>query len=121
MSNVVIDVGQRHIRQINEDIQAACAAGQTITVHNTLSRHNLGIGLPAGASIAFEGSVGYYCGGLNNGATVTIERNAGWVWANPWPPVTLALVVTQACRAGPRCWAAPFMSKAMPGRAAGWP
>ncbi|MDP6872636.1 MAG: glutamate synthase [Alphaproteobacteria bacterium] len=78
MSEVVIEVGDRPIRQINEEIQATCAAGQRIVVRNTLSRHNLGIGLPDGAELHFEGSVGYYCGGLNNGATITIERNAGW-------------------------------------------
>ena len=73
-----IDVGHRHIREINEDIQAAAAAGKLITVKNTLSRHNLGIGLPPGTTIRFEGSVGYYCGGLNTGAVIDIERNAGW-------------------------------------------
>ena len=78
MSDIIIDVGKRHIREINEDIQAACAKGGNIIVRNTLSRHNLGIGLPPGANIHFEGSVGYYCGGLNTGATITIERNAGW-------------------------------------------
>ena len=78
MSDITIDVGQRHIKDINEEIQAACAAGKSIRVTNTLSRHNLGIGLPDGASLHFEGSVGYYCGGLNTGATIEIERNAGW-------------------------------------------
>jgi len=78
MSDIIIEVGDRHIREINEDIQAACKTGEKIIVRNTLSRHNLGIGLPDGANIHFEGSVGYYCGGLNNGATITIERNGGW-------------------------------------------
>ncbi len=78
MNAVVIDVGKRHIREINDDIQAACKTGQEIVVRNTLSRHNLGIGLPPGARISFEGSVGYYCAGLNDGATVTVERDAGW-------------------------------------------
>ncbi|HJN26085.1 MAG TPA: hypothetical protein QGG18_10490 [Rhodospirillales bacterium] len=78
MSEVIIDVGERSIREINEDIQSAAAAGDSIVVQNTLSRHNLGIGLPEGLDIKFEGSVGYYCGGLNNGATIRIERNAGW-------------------------------------------
>ena len=78
MSDIIIEVGDRHIREINEDIQAACKTGEKIIVRNTLSRHNLGIGLPDGANIHFEGSVGYYCGGLNNGATITIERNRGW-------------------------------------------
>ena len=59
-------------------MQAAAAAGHAIDVVNTLSRHNLGVGLPPGCDISFEGSVGYYCGGLNTGAKVTIEGNAGW-------------------------------------------
>ena len=78
MSEYVVDVGKRHIKEINEEIQAACARGDSIRVVNTLSRHNLGVGLPDGANLHFEGSVGYYCGGLNTGATIEIERNAGW-------------------------------------------
>lgn len=74
----VIDAGQRHIRDINQEIQAALAAGEDVTVSNTLSRHNLGVGLPKSGKIHFEGSVGYYCGGLNTGTEVTVERNAGW-------------------------------------------
>lgn len=78
MSEYVVDVGERHIREINEEIQEACARGDRIRVVNTLSRHNLGVGLPDGAELYFEGSVGYYCGGLNTGATIEVERNAGW-------------------------------------------
>ena len=81
MSIVTIDVGERHIREINEEIQAAANAGKPIQVVNTLSRHNLGVGLPPNCDISFEGSVGYYCGGLNTGAKVTIEANAGWALA----------------------------------------
>ena len=77
MTETVIEVGQRHVREINEQMQSEAAAGNSIVVRNTLSRHNLGVGLPAGAKLRFEGSVGYYCGGLNNGASVHIERNAG--------------------------------------------
>lgn len=73
-----IDVGKRPIKDVHREIQAACKAGERINVINTLSRHNLGVGLPPGVEINFEGSVGYYCGGLNTGATVNIERNAGW-------------------------------------------
>ena len=81
MSEIVIDVGQRPIREINEEIQTACKTAKPIVVRNTLSRHNLGIGLPPGVDITFEGSVGYYCAGLNTGATVTVEKNAGWAVA----------------------------------------
>ena len=75
---VTVDVGQRPIREVHEDLKAAYASGEPIRVVNTLSRHNLGVGMPPGVDITFEGSVGYYCGGLNTGAKVTIERNAGW-------------------------------------------
>ncbi|NEK24529.1 hypothetical protein GV827_19290 [Sulfitobacter sp. JBTF-M27] len=78
MSEIVIEVGKRHIREINEEIQEACKTGQPIRVVNTLSRHNLGVGLPDNVDITFEGSVGYYCGGLNTGANIKIERNSGW-------------------------------------------
>ncbi len=77
-SETVIEVGERHIRDINDELQEACKAGKKIRVVDTLSRHNLGVGLPPGADIHFEGSVGYYCGGLNTGSKLTIERNAGW-------------------------------------------
>ena len=78
MSEHVVDVGKRHIKEINEEIQAVAQNGKDIRVINTLSRHNLGVGLPEGAQISFEGSVGYYCGGLNVGAHITIGGNAGW-------------------------------------------
>ena len=73
-----IEAGKRHIRDVNRDIQAALAAGEEVTVTDTLSRHNLGVGLPTSGKVNFEGSVGYYCGGLNTGCEVNIERNAGW-------------------------------------------
>jgi glutamate synthase domain-containing protein 3 len=78
MSEYVVDVGKRHIKEVNQEIQEAAKAGKEIRVVNTFSRHNLGVGLPDGAKISFEGSVGYYCGGLNVGAEIEIERNSGW-------------------------------------------
>ncbi|MFV2039353.1 MAG: protein glxC [Acidimicrobiales bacterium] len=75
---VEVVVGDRPIREVNNDIKAAIAEGREVRATNTLSRHNLGVGLPAGASVTFAGSVGYYCGGLNNGAHIDIERNSGW-------------------------------------------
>ena len=78
MSEVVIDVSDRPIRDVHMDIQKAAAAGGNIVVINTCSRHNLAVGLPSGCHIRFEGSVGYYCGGLNTGAMIEIERNTGW-------------------------------------------
>ncbi len=78
MSQVIIEVGDRPVRDVHREILAAAKEGGEILVTNTRSRHNLGVGLPPGFHVRFEGSVGYYCGGLNTGAVIDIENNAGW-------------------------------------------
>ena len=78
MSNVTIDVSRRPLREIHNEIHDAANKNQDIVITNPMSRHNLGVGLPANCSVNFKGSVGYYCGGLNNGAKIHIDRNAGW-------------------------------------------
>ena len=78
MSEVTVIAGDRPIREVNTEIRQAAAAGSDVTVSDTRSRHNLAIGLDSRAQVRFEGSVGYYCGGLNCGARIDIERNAGW-------------------------------------------
>lgn len=78
MTVTTIAVGERPIREVNAEIRAALSAGRDVQVTDTRSRHNLGVGLPAGATVHFAGSVGYYCGGLNDGANIEVERNAGW-------------------------------------------
>ena len=45
MSEHIVDVGKRHIKEINEEIHEAAGLGKDIGVVNTLSRHNLGVGL----------------------------------------------------------------------------
>ena len=79
MSEVAeIRAGARPIREVNRQINAAVAAGKAVRVTDTRSRHNLGIGLGSDADIRFDGSVGYYCGGLNDGGVIDIAQNAGW-------------------------------------------
>ncbi|MGD9736272.1 MAG: hypothetical protein AB7V58_11810 [Solirubrobacterales bacterium] len=70
--------GKTPLREFNRELRAAVAAGETVTVTEPMSRHNLGVALPPGGTVRFEGSVGYYCGGLNNGATIEVSRNCGW-------------------------------------------
>lgn len=75
---VEITVGARPIREIHQEIQNAAMAGLCIRVSSPRSRHNLGVALPPGCTVHFNGSVGYYCAGLNTGARVVINGNAGW-------------------------------------------
>lgn len=59
--------------------------GDPATRHRRLPRghrakswrpHNLGVALLQPLKLA--GSAGYYCGGLNDGATIEIKGSAGW-------------------------------------------
>jgi methylamine---glutamate N-methyltransferase subunit B len=78
-AEVTVDCGDLPVRAINQAIRRALAAGASdIRLLRPAARHNLGVGLPAGARVTIEGSVGYYVAGLNDGATVIVRGGAGW-------------------------------------------
>jgi glutamate synthase domain-containing protein 3 len=49
-----------------------------ICVENPNARHNLAVALLQPGRVRFLGSVGYYCGGLIDGAEIHVEGSAGW-------------------------------------------
>jgi glutamate synthase domain-containing protein 3 len=74
-----VDCKDKSIREINVAIKALMAAGEgDVLVHNPGARHNLGVALLQPGKVTFEGSVGYYCAGMSDGATVEIQGSAGW-------------------------------------------
>ncbi len=73
-----LDASDRDIRDINRDIRSALVEGRETVVRNPGARHNLGVALLSPGSVTFEGSVGYYCAGMSDGATVRIRGSAGW-------------------------------------------
>jgi glutamate synthase domain-containing protein 3 len=75
---LVIDAAERPVRDINREIRAALAAGRPVTVDNPGARHSLGVALLESGDVTFEGSVGYYCGGMGDGATIRVIGSAGW-------------------------------------------
>ncbi|HUY15710.1 MAG TPA: glutamate synthase [Terriglobia bacterium] len=69
-------LGTREInREIGRLIDTGCA---DITVRNPGAHHNLAVAILRPVSIRIAGSVGYYCGGLSDGASIEIEGSAGW-------------------------------------------
>ncbi len=65
--------------EFNRRLRELVAAGEdVVVVHNARARHNLAVALDRSVHVVFIGSVGYYCGGLNNGAFIEIYGNAGW-------------------------------------------
>ena len=66
------------IRKINSSIRQFISVGESVTVESPNARHNLGVALLGSGDVTFQGSVGYYCGGLMDGATIRVGGNAGW-------------------------------------------
>jgi methylamine---glutamate N-methyltransferase subunit B len=74
-----IEASGRTVREINQEIRQLLAEGRAeIAVRNPGAMHNLGVALLQPGKLKIVGSAGYYCGGLNDGATIEIEGSAGW-------------------------------------------
>ena len=74
-----VQAGNRSSREINQQIKNLIRSGETqIRVRQTQAQHNLAVGILSPVSISFEGSVGYYCGGLMDGPDLEILGSAGW-------------------------------------------
>jgi glutamate synthase domain-containing protein 3 len=66
-------------REVNRRLRAALADGHTdVCVLEPGARHNLAVALLQPVSVVFEGSVGYYCAGMMDGARVEVRGSAGW-------------------------------------------
>ncbi len=75
---VTIDLSQVSVREGNEQIRAAGAAGHDIEVLNPDARHHIGVGLIHPVKVTVRGSAGYFCAGLSDKANFIVERNVGW-------------------------------------------
>src|SRR5581483_1433663 len=74
-----IDGTGRTTREINAELRRLIAEGQTeLTVCNSGARHNLAVAVLQQVAIRIEGSAGYYCGGLIDGATIEVAGSVGW-------------------------------------------
>jgi glutamate synthase domain-containing protein 3 len=74
-----IDCPGKSTREINRLIREALSAGEReIRALHPEARHNLAVALLQPVRIVFEGSVGYYCGGMMDGADIEIKGSAGW-------------------------------------------
>jgi glutamate synthase domain-containing protein 3 len=75
----VVDCDGKSTRDINTAIRALAAEGDLeIRVRHPAARHNLGVGLTVAVRLVFEGSVGYYCGGMGDGPIIEVHGSAGW-------------------------------------------
>ncbi|HWV83162.1 MAG TPA: protein glxC [Hyphomicrobiaceae bacterium] len=75
MRNTRLDLASLSLRQVNESLQKAEAGAFMIS--NPRGAHALAAGLVSPIDVTIDGHVGYYCGGMNQQASITINGNAG--------------------------------------------
>jgi glutamate synthase domain-containing protein 3 len=92
MSTFTIACRGKTTRDINRELRAAIAAGhRDIRVAEPDARHNLAVALVEPVRVTFEGSVGYYCGGMMDGAHVEVRGSTGWGAAESMMSGTLVI------------------------------
>jgi len=73
--NTGLDLASLSLRQVNDTLQKA-EAGSFVVV-NPRGAHALAAGLTSPLDVTIDGHVGYYCGGMNQEASITVNGNAG--------------------------------------------
>ena len=71
------DLAVGSVRELNQALHVADAAGGRVVVRNPGGRHAVAVGLDAPFEVEIEGHVGYYCAGMNKLATVRVRGNCG--------------------------------------------
>jgi glutamate synthase domain-containing protein 3 len=78
MEEVTFDLGCQSIRDLNQYLHGrAGARGLHVRVLNPDGAHSIAAGVDAAIDIDIEGHAGYYAGGMNKHARLTVHGNAG--------------------------------------------
>jgi glutamate synthase domain-containing protein 3 len=74
------DLSQTTVRTLNQWLHAELAGSgvQHVEVLNPDGAHSIAVGLDTPVSIDIRGHAGYYCGGMNKLADITVHGNVGW-------------------------------------------
>jgi len=74
-----IDLAKTSLRDLNATLhQLKPDTNETLwNITNPAGEHSIAVGVDAPITINIDGNVGYYCGGMNNQASIIIEGSAG--------------------------------------------
>jgi glutamate synthase domain-containing protein 3 len=74
-----IDCSEHSTREINQAIKRAAADGvPEVRLTHPAARHCLAVAVMSPIRVVFEGPVGWYCGGMSDGADIVVNGNCGW-------------------------------------------
>lgn len=75
MGGATFDLGTQSLRELNHALHQS-AAGESFVVTNPRGAHAVAAGITTEVSVAVQGSVGYYCAGMNQLGNVQVDGNA---------------------------------------------
>src|SRR5579862_151184 len=79
MRKLTIDCDGKTTREINNQIREMIADHiEEIELLSPAARHNLGAATLEPVKMVFDGSVGYFCGGMIDGPEIVVRGSAGW-------------------------------------------
>ncbi len=71
------DLNGCELRDFNQALHNVAAdSAEAFQVNNVNGKHNVAVGANAPVSVTIDGHVGYYCGGMNQHANITVNGNA---------------------------------------------
>lgn len=76
---IAIDLAETATRELNQRLHAVAGTANDLDyqVSNPRGAHALAVGLTVPLNVFIDGHVGYYCGGMNQAASITVRGNAG--------------------------------------------
>ncbi len=74
---VTFDLAADGVRPLNRFLHHEAAGTAKVVVENPDGAHNIAVGVDAPVEIEVRGHAGYYAGGMNKQAAITIAGNAG--------------------------------------------
>ena len=77
MERLNFDLANTQLRELNQFLHHDAKATDHVTVLNPDGAHNIAVGLDCAVEVEIHGHAGYYAGGMNQLATITIHGAAG--------------------------------------------
>jgi methylamine---glutamate N-methyltransferase subunit B len=76
---IEIDLDAGGVRALNQRLHALRADGNetAFRITNPMGAHSVAVGIELPIEVAIDGHVGFYCGGMNREASITIYGHAG--------------------------------------------
>jgi methylamine---glutamate N-methyltransferase subunit B len=71
----VLDLATSSVRELNTELHEPTSASYDVL--HPQGAHAVAVGVATPVDIQVHGHVGYYCAGMNDGATITVHGNAG--------------------------------------------